>query len=144
MSHIRKGGAAIGAALHTAAKEAYNAARLSSSSALCSVGGYWNIEVPNPAWDAQENRQADLLRCLFGNPFRPMPPVNPSWLRWKNGTLGKIAQAIYDERRYEEMPILADALDEAGCTAPDILQHCRQHKEHVRGCWVVDLLLGKK
>ncbi|MBI1831034.1 MAG: hypothetical protein HYR84_06255 [Planctomycetes bacterium] len=54
-----------------------------------------------------------------------------------------LAQTIYDERRFADMPLLADALTEAGCTDANILNHCRQPGEHVRGCWVVDLLLGK-
>jgi hypothetical protein len=52
----------------------------------------------------------------------------------------KIAQAIYQERRFQDLPILADSLDEAGCADVDILDHCRSEGEHVRGCWVVDLL----
>jgi hypothetical protein len=55
----------------------------------------------------------------------------------------KIVKAIYDERAFERMPILADALEDAGCDDQDILNHCRQSGEHVRGCWVLDLLLGK-
>jgi hypothetical protein len=55
-----------------------------------------------------------------------------------------LAQSIYDQRRFADMPILADALAEAGCTNADVLNHCRQPGEHVRGCWVVDLLLGKE
>jgi hypothetical protein len=54
-----------------------------------------------------------------------------------------LAQAIYDHKAFDRMPILADALEEAGCTEEDILNHCRQPGEHVNGCWVVDLLLGK-
>ena len=86
---------------------------------------------------------AALLREIFGNPFR-MPSVNASWLAWNDGTIPKIAQAIYDERAFDRLPILADALEDAGCDNADILNHCRQPGEHVRGCWVVDLLLGKE
>ena len=56
----------------------------------------------------------------------------------------QIAQAIYDDRAFDRMPILADALEDAGCMDQTILNHCRQSGEHVRGCWVVDLLLGKE
>ena len=56
----------------------------------------------------------------------------------------KLAQGIYDDRAFDRMPVLADALEEAGCYDADILAHCRQPGEHVRGCWVVDLLLGKE
>jgi hypothetical protein len=87
--------------------------------------------------------QCALLRDLFGNPFRSAQ-INTAWLSWNDGTVPKIAQAIYDERAFDRMPILADALEEAGCTNTDILNHCRQPGEHVRGCWVVDLLLGKE
>jgi hypothetical protein len=83
-----------------------------------------------------------ILRHLFGNPFRPVF-LNPAWLIWNDGTVQKLAQAIYDERAFDRMPILADALEDAGCTNQDILDHCRSGGEHVRGCWVVDLLLGK-
>jgi len=51
---------------------------------------------------------------------------------------------IYSDKTFDQMPILADALEEAGCTSPNILNHCRQPGEHVRGCWVVDLILGKQ
>jgi hypothetical protein len=83
-----------------------------------------------------------LLQDIFGNPFRPIT-IDPSWLTWNDGTVRKIAQAIYEERAFDRMPILADALEEAGCTNADIRNHCRRSGEHVRGCWVVDLLLRK-
>jgi hypothetical protein len=54
--------------------------------------------------------------------------------------LVKLAEAIYDDLAFSHLPILADALEEAGCNDPDILAHCRQPGEHVRGCWVVDLV----
>jgi hypothetical protein len=87
---------------------------------------------------------AALLRDIFGNPFRPRPSVKPAWLTWKGGIICKLAQAIYDERAFDRMPILADALEDAGCDNADILAHCRSEGPHVRGCWVVDLLLGKE
>jgi len=87
--------------------------------------------------------QAVLLRDILGNPFRPVA-VAPSWLAWNSSTVSRIAQAIYDERAFERMPILADALEDSGCDNADILAHCRGDGPHVRGCWVVDLLLGKK
>jgi hypothetical protein len=93
--------------------------------------------------EGEWKRQAALLRDIFGNPFRPLA-INPAWLAWNDGTVPRIAQAIYDERAFDRMPVLADALEDAGCTEPYILDHCRQPGEHVRGCWVVDLLLGKE
>jgi hypothetical protein len=83
-----------------------------------------------------------LLRCIFGNPFRP-PKVSPGWLAWHNATIPRLAQDIYDSRAFDRLPILADALEEAGCTNAEILNHCRQPGPHARGCWVVDLILGK-
>jgi hypothetical protein len=91
---------------------------------------------------AERVSQSGFLRDIFGNPFRPAT-VDPSWLTWNGGTVPKLAQTIYDERRFQDMPILADALEEAGCTNADILAHCRWPGAHVRGCWVVDLLLSK-
>ncbi|HLW66160.1 MAG TPA: hypothetical protein VKS79_12685 [Gemmataceae bacterium] len=87
--------------------------------------------------------QIRLLRDIFGNPFRPIA-INPAWLTWRDGTVGKLAQTIYDDRRFDLLPILADALQEASCTNGEILQHCHAPGPHVRGCWVVDLLLGKE
>jgi hypothetical protein len=80
-----------------------------------------------------------LLRDIFGNPFRPITP-NPSWL---TSTVVSLANGIYVEKAFDRMPILADALQDAGCDNEDILNHCRQPGEHVRGCFVVDSLLGK-
>jgi hypothetical protein len=88
--------------------------------------------------------QAALLRDVFGCLlFRPVS-LTPNSLTWNDGTVPKIAQAIYDDRRFADMPILADALEEAGCTNADILNHCRHEGVHVRGCWCLDLLLGKE
>jgi hypothetical protein len=85
--------------------------------------------------------QAELLRELFGTtPLHPGEP-EPGWLTW---TVLVLAQGIYDNRAFDRMPILADALQDAGCDNEGILHHCRQLGEHVRGCWVVDLLLGKE
>ena len=84
--------------------------------------------------------QAVLAREIFGNPFRPVT-LNPAWL---TSTVLALANGIYSERAFDRMPILADALQDAGCDNEDILTHCRQSGEHTRGCWVVDLLLGKE
>jgi len=85
--------------------------------------------------------QTDLLRDAFGNPFRPIT-FDP---RWRTSTAIAIAQVMYESRDYSAMPILADALQDAGCDNDDILNHCRDaNGVHVRGCWVVDLVLGKE
>jgi len=93
-------------------------------------------------YQGEQAAQAALLRCIIGNPFHAVT-VDPSWLAWNNGTVVNLAQAIYDDRAFDRMPILADALEDAGCSNADILEHCRNGGEHVRGCWVVDLLLAK-
>ena len=97
----------------------------------------------NPGCWVEEPYQAGLLREIVGNPFRPVA-LDPVWLRWNDATVSAWPQRIYDERRFADLPILADALEEAGCTNADILDHCRGPGPHVRGCWVVDLVLGKE
>jgi hypothetical protein len=92
---------------------------------------------------AEAARQADLLRDVVGNPFRPVS-VDPQWLEWRDGTVGRMARAIYSERRFFDMAVLSDALEDAGCTDVDILSHCRDGGPHVRGCWALDLLIGNK
>ena len=99
-------------------------------------------------WEEQRveesNVQASFLHDLFGPMLFNSMTLDPVWLAWHDGTIPSIAHTIYEERRFQDLPILADALEEAGCTNADILYHCRQPEEHVRGCWVVDLLLGKQ
>lgn len=86
----------------------------------------------------QSRGQAEIIRCIFGNPFRP-----PMQVEWRTPTTVALATAIYEERRFGDMPILGDALEEAACTDAVILDHCRGPGTHARGCWLVDLLLGK-
>jgi hypothetical protein len=83
-----------------------------------------------------------LLRDIGGNPFQTHK-VPPAWLAWNDRTVPVIATFIYRDRDFERLPILADALEDAGCDNADLLAHCRGPGPHVRGCWVVDLLLGK-
>jgi hypothetical protein len=80
------------------------------------------------------------LRDLFGNPFRPVT-VEAAWL---TSTVVSLARGIYDKRAFDLMPILGDALEEAGCTNEGILKHCRAGAEHIRGCWVIDRVLAKE
>jgi hypothetical protein len=82
-----------------------------------------------------------LFRDIAGNPFRPSPPLPPVVLAWNDGTVRRIARGIYEDRAFDRLPILADALEEAGCTDGEILAHCRSPGPHVRGCWPVDLAL---
>jgi hypothetical protein len=85
-------------------------------------------------------RQSRILGDLFGNPFHPVI-TDPAWL---TSTVLAIAQQMYDSRDFSLMPILADALQDAGCENEDILNHCRSDGPHVKGCWVSDLMFGKK
>jgi hypothetical protein len=89
---------------------------------------------------AESIAQCSLLREIFGNPFRPVTVD----LVWQTANVVNLAQAIYDDRAFDRLPILADALEDAGCSDADILAHCRDGGEHVRGCWVVDLLTGRE
>jgi hypothetical protein len=88
--------------------------------------------------------QSSLLRDIFGSLLFRSFSLDPAWLAWQNRALARMAQSTYEERAFDRLPILADALEEAGCTNSDILAHCHAKGEHVRGCWVVDLLLGKE
>jgi hypothetical protein len=94
--------------------------------------------------------QCDLLRDIFGNPFRPIA-INPAWLNWNDGTVRRLATAVYQERELPSghldvarMGVLADALEDAGCADLDLLAHLRGLGPHVRGCWVIDLLTGRE
>ena len=80
-----------------------------------------------------------LVRDIFGNPFRPVVFSSD----WRTDTAVSLARTMYESREFGAMPILADALQDAGCDNTDILDHCRGDGPHVRGCWVVDLVLSK-
>ena len=92
------------------------------------------------AIDGERNAQAGWLRDIFGNPFRPVS-FDPSW---RTSTVVALADQMYEARDFTPMPVLADALQDAGCDRDAILDHCRGDGPHVRGCWVVDLVLGKE
>jgi hypothetical protein len=85
-------------------------------------------------------KSSELFRDIFVYPSHPVS-INPAWRNWHNGLVVSMAQQMYKERRFGDLPILADALEEAGCSDDAILTHCRQPGEHVRGCWVIDLIL---
>jgi hypothetical protein len=95
--------------------------------------------------------QAALVRDVCGNPFKPCRPLPPSALAWSHGTALRIARGIYNERPLHaatldagRLAILADALLDAGCDDEELIAHCRSAGPHVRGCWAVDLILGKE
>ncbi|MBP3956904.1 hypothetical protein J8F10_16655 [Gemmata sp. G18] len=93
-------------------------------------------------WASKLNRahQPPVLCEIFGNTFRPTA-FSPSW---RTSTAFALASQMYESRNFSAMPILADALQDAGCDSADVLEHCRSPGPHVRGCWVVDLILVKQ
>ena len=100
-------------------------------------GDKWVLE--SPVTFAEHREQTFLVHCLFGNPFHQRPVAGP----WLTSEVKALADAIYAERAFDRMPMLADAIGASGCTNIDVIEHCRSGREHARGCWVVDLILGK-
>jgi hypothetical protein len=97
-------------------------------------------------WDTHQREgeeeakfQVPLLHDIIGNPFQPVTFDHV----WLTPFVVTLAQTIYDDQTFDRMPELADALVATGCTHAEVLQHCRGTGPHVRGCWVVDLILGK-
>jgi hypothetical protein len=103
--------------------------------AFALVVGLYNCAFVVPA-----SEMARAVRDVFGNPFRLGRLDAPC----VSNTVTSLTHAIYTDRAFDRLPILADALEEAGCTDAEILSHCRGPGPHVRGCWVVDLVLGKE
>jgi hypothetical protein len=97
--------------------------------------------LPGTDWEQERAWQAGLLLDLFPYPLRPVR-IDPHWLIRNDGAVQNLARVIYDEDRFGDLPILADALEEAGCNQREILDHCRARQPHYRGCWVVDAVLG--
>jgi len=94
----------------------------------------------NDDWaDGEDNIGVKVAREIFGNPFRPITFAES----WRTETAVALAAGIYADRAFDRLPILADALEEAGCDHPDVLTHCRSPGPHARGCWVVDGVLGQ-
>jgi hypothetical protein len=122
-----------------------NTISLLESAASAAAGG--------PPWDdawmqariPELKQQAGLLRDIFGRIFYTKTLFRPTLLdpNWLTSTVISLANQMYDSKNFVPMPILGDALQDAGCDEADILDHCRQSGVHVRGCWVVDLLLQK-
>jgi hypothetical protein len=101
---------------------------------------YWEHPTFTAAAGAEESAQADLGRELFGNPFELVTLADG----WLTPTVVALADLVYRTQDYSPLPVLADALQDAGCDAELLLAHCRDpHAAHVRGCWAVDLVLGK-
>jgi hypothetical protein len=101
----------------------------------------WCAGTGDPA--AEAALQAAWLRDIFPSPFRPKF-LSRDWFLWNGETPLILARQMYESCDFSAMPILADALQDAGCDNGDILSHCRDTSlTHVRGCWVIDLVLGK-
>jgi hypothetical protein len=103
---------------------------------------------PDAEWQGtrrqESNEQASLLREVVNNPFRPSLGPTSSVKTWNDGTIPKIAQGIYSDRAFARMPILHDALLDAGCNDEALLSHCRNPEGHVRGCWALDQILARE
>jgi hypothetical protein len=84
-----------------------------------------------------------LIHDIFGNPFQGVT-VDPVWLTRLGGVVSRLAQDIYHGRHWNEMPVLGDALEDAGCTDQVLLDHCRAGRTHARGCWLLDRLLSRR
>jgi hypothetical protein len=97
-------------------------------------------EVERKVQAVVEEAQCDLLRDIFGNPFRSVRAH--SW--WLTPTVVALARGIYEDRAFDRLPILSDALQDAGCVDEEILAHCRRLGPHVSGCWVVDAMLSNE
>jgi hypothetical protein len=138
----------LAAAVSTVAPDPLVAADLSASHAATSLGYAASEPFPYPTrlrvyanTVRQEGTvQAELVRCIFGNPFRPTR-LDPMWL---TDTVVALARHIYESSDPSATLPLADALQDAGCDNEDVLSHCRGDAPHVRGCWVCDLVLGKE
>jgi hypothetical protein len=154
----RFSGPASSLAADTAAEDA-EAGRTVDTATRYKLGGYFVLNptafgaatrrVDNP--DVSDSFKCGILRCIFGPlPFSEVR-IDPAWLTWNNGTVRRLAEAAYEERVMPnghldrtKLAVLADALEECGATDRELLDHLRQPDAvHVRGCWCVDLLLGR-
>jgi hypothetical protein len=104
----------------------------------------WQEPAFQDAKRAHEKKLCAVIRDIFGNPYRQPPTLDRTWLAWNDGTIPNLARTMYASKRFRDLPILADALEEAGCTNEPVLAHCRSRGPHVRGCWVVDWVLEKE
>ena len=128
---------ALSAAVTCRCDKGYRLAEVAASYCLAAIAARAGQHVRDYA--AEGWAQCELIRELFANPFR-LPALDPRWL---TADVVGLARTAYDGPAFDLLPVLADALEDAWCDNPDILAHCRGPGPHVRGCWVVDLVLGK-
>jgi hypothetical protein len=95
-----------------------------------------------PQEEAASAAMAGVVREILGSPFHPAA-VRSVWLECNHGAARKIAEHIDRTGAFDELPVLADALEDAGCDDPAVLAHCRDPHPHVPGCWVLDAVLGR-
>jgi hypothetical protein len=103
------------------------------------LASWENAIISKELLDKERAYQVSLVHDIVGNPFRPVV-IETNWLRSHDELVPKLARSIYEMRSFTDLPLLADALEEVGCDNNDVLAHCRAGGEHVRGCWVLDLL----
>ncbi|HYT89018.1 MAG TPA: hypothetical protein VEL76_09940, partial [Gemmataceae bacterium] len=134
------------AAARAVAREAARAAATAAAQRKVLEEERWRAR--DTAWfealHAEQAEQCRLLRCLFGPGGNAAVQPDPDWLAWGDRTVSRLAQAILDEGEFSHLPILADALEEAGCSDQEILGHLRGPGPHARGCWAIDLLLARE
>jgi hypothetical protein len=118
----------------------WNIADLHAEAEVARARAFGQTSLPRGAFHRFRRDQADLVREVVGNPYRA-PGDEAEWRT--ADTLG-LARGIYEERTFDRLPLLADALMDAGCHDEQLLGHCRGDGLHARGCWVVDLVLGKE
>lgn len=108
------------------------------------------LDVIDRLLDRSRRREEDrgtmcqVLRCLFRNPFRPSPPFDPAWAALTDGAARRVAERIDSRKTFGEMPILADALEDAGCTDAELVAHLRGAGPHFLGCWAVHAVLSAR
>jgi hypothetical protein len=126
--------------LVTRAGDGMTMSRMTQAARLCAEAA---VHAGNDlgTWARERAVQADLLRDLF-NPFLPAPTVEAARQAAKDSTVARMVAAIHEAGDFASVPVLADALEEAGCEDRGLLDHCRGGP-HVRGCWAVDLLQGR-
>lgn len=101
------------------------------------------VETWNRITSESSREQVGLIREVVGNPFR-RPRLGPWCLGWEGGLVVRLARQVYDGEAFDQMPMLGDALEEAGCEDTMLLEHCRLPGRHLRGCWVLDVVLGRE
>lgn len=142
--NIEDGGGAVAWTAFAALAHPCRAAEAGNSAVLAAV---WALGEKTAAARAVRKElrvwQRGAVRDLFGNPFRPSS-IEPDWLAWNGRAIARMARDIYERAAFERLPLLADALEEAGCTDAALINHLRDDGLHFRGCWALDLLLGKE